>query len=245
MRFAVARLSRYKSVMKIGGLQPVTLLDYPQKVAAIIFTLGCDMRCPFCYNPNLVWPDLIKKANLLPETDLFSFLKRRRKYLDGVCLTGGEPLLQPDLISFLEKIKKLGYSVKLDTNGLRPDILKKLMAGGLIDYAAMDIKGPLEQYEKFCGVKINGGEIKKSIGLIIKSGLDYEFRSTLVKGLHKKSDIVKMAKLIKGAGKYFLQNFNPQAVLVGGKFKGASFTQKEMAEFCRLAGKYVNMCKVR
>lgn len=223
----------------------MTLLDYPQKVAAIIFTSGCDMRCPFCYNPNLVLPELIKKSTFLPENNLFNFLNRRKKYLDGVVITGGEPTIQKDIINICQKIKKLGYALKLDTNGLLPRILADLIAKKLVDYLAMDLKGPLEKYSDFCGAQIDPNKIKASITLIKHSQIDYEFRSTLVKGWHTKADIKKMARLVNGAKKYFLQNFNWQDGLVGRDFKGESFSHKEMEEFQRIASGFVKECGIR
>lgn len=231
--------------MLIGGLQPVTLLDYPKKVAAIIFTSGCNMRCPFCYNPNLVLPKLIKKEKMFSPEDIFDFLQKRKKYLDGVVITGGEPTIQKDLFEFLEKIKALGYLIKLDTNGLRPNILKKLIEAKLVDYIAMDIKGPISQLKKFAGVNAVGDKIKESIKLIKVSGLPYEFRSTLVKGLHTKNDIEKMARLIKGAEKYFLQNFSSEEALVGGGKNLLSFTRKEMEEMRDVARELVKNCVCR
>lgn len=233
-------------MVKIGGLQPVTLLDYPGKMAAIIFTLGCNMRCPFCYNPNLVLPEMIRHASILSNTELLSFLKRRKKYLDGVVITGGEPLLQKGIITSCQRIKKMGYLIKLDTNGLRPDVLKQLLDKKLIDYLAMDIKGPLDQYQKFAGVPAKPEVIALSIALVMASGLPYEFRSTLVKSLHKQSDLRKMARMIKKADLYYLQNFKSDTATVGGDpFKGHSFTRKEMEQFRTVASKYVKECKVR
>lgn len=231
--------------MKIGGLQPVTLLDYPHKVAAIIFTSGCNMRCHFCYNPNLVVPELINDGNFLPEEDVLAFLAQRKKYLDGVCITGGEPALQSDIVSFCQKIKDLGYAIKLDTNGLLPNVVQELIDKKLIDYIAMDIKGPIDKYEKYCGVTANDKNILQTINLIKDSGLDYEFRSTLVKGLHDENDVEAMAKVIAGAKRYFLQNFNEQEVLVGNKSGLMNFSGSEMTDFCKLAEKYVKMCQVR
>lgn len=231
--------------MKIGGLQPVTLLDYPHKVAAIIFASGCNMRCPFCYNSNLVLPEQIRLSQLLEPLQILDFLKRRKKYLEGVVITGGEPTLQPRLLPFCRKIKKLGYEIKLDTNGLMPEMLKKLLDAGLIDYIAMDIKGPLGQYKKFCGAPIEAKKIKESIRLIKGSGLPYEFRSTLVKGLHTKEDIAKMAGAIRGANLYYLQNFHDQARPLLAEFKGTSFFNKELEEFRKAAAEYVKECRVR
>jgi pyruvate formate lyase activating enzyme len=231
--------------MKIGGLQPVTLLDYPHKVAAIIFASGCNMRCPFCYNSNLVWPEQIRLSQLLEKKQTLDFLARRKKYLEGVVITGGEPTLQPGLPAFCRKLKKLGYEIKLDTNGLRPEVLSKLLSAKLVDYIAMDIKGPLGRYKKFCGVAIDAKKIRASIKLVLKSGLPYEFRSTLVKGLHTVADVAKMARAIKGASLYYLQNYHDQARPLLADFKGVSFFNKEMEEFKKIAGEFVKECKVR
>jgi len=175
--------------MIIGGLQPVTLLDYPQKVAAIIFTSGCNMRCPFCYNPSLVLPDMIVKNKLLVESEVLDFLIRRKKYLDGVVITGGEPTIHADLSSFCQKLKDIGYDIKLDTNGLRPEVIKELIDGRLVDYIAMDIKGPADMIEKFAGQPVDTEKIKVTIELVKNSNLPYEFRSTVVSGFHRSEDI--------------------------------------------------------
>lgn len=236
--------------MKIGGLQPVTLLDYPQKLAAIVFTAGCNMRCPFCYNCKLVLPELINDSNLYDEKQVVDFLKKRKKYLDGLVVTGGEPLLQEDLPEFLRQMKAVGYEIKLDTNGLRTEALKSLLEEKLIDYIAMDLKGPLDDYEKFAGLPtgqagVPAESVAESVKLVMKSGLPYEFRSTLAKGLHVKADVASMAKAIKGAKLYYLQNYFPAGPLAGEKFKGREFFAKEMEEMRRLAGGYVKKCLVR
>ena len=223
----------------------MTLLDYPHKVAAIIFASGCNMRCPFCYNSNLVLPEQIKLSQLLDRKQTLDFLKRRKKYLEGVVITGGEPTLQPGLIPFCRKVKKLGYEIKLDTNGLRPEVLQRLLDAKLIDYIAMDIKGPLGRYKKFCGADIDPQKIKASIKLVMASGLPYEFRSTLVKGLHAAADVVKMARAIKGASLYYLQNYHDFARPLLADFQGGSFFNKEMEEFRKIAGEFVKECKVR
>lgn len=229
--------------MKIGGLQPVTLLDYPQKLAAIIFTSGCNMRCPFCYNYKLVLPELIKDDTLYNERQVIEFLKKRKKYLDGVVISGGEPLMQDGLLEFLREMKSVGYDIKLDTNGLDHDKLKEILAEKLIDYIAMDIKGPLDNYQKFSG--ISSENIIDSIKLVMKSGLPYEFRSTVVKNLHAKDDIIKMAQTIKGAKLYYLQNYADNSPLAGAKFRGRKFSEADMAELRDSAGEYVKKCIIR
>lgn len=231
--------------MQIGGFQPLTLLDYPQKVAAIIFTSGCNLRCLFCYNPDLVLPELINTSSLFSEKKVLSFLRRRRQYLDGVCLSGGEPTIHSDLPDFCRQLKKMNYLVKVDTNGLLPVMIEKLIAEKLVDYLAMDIKASLENYEHFCGVKIAPENILASIKIIKASGLDYEFRSTLIKGFHAREEIIAMAKLISGAKNYFLQNFEPRGRLVGNHFPGRAFSVQEMADWRALAAGYVECCRLR
>ncbi len=231
--------------MLIGGLQPVTLLDYPEKVAAIIFTARCNMRCPFCYNSNLVLPEKIEKVDYYKEEDILKFFDKRKKLLDGVVITGGEPTLQADLGDFCLKLKEMGYKIKLDTNGLLPEVVEKLISKGLIDYIAMDIKGPLSRYSEITRVEINSESIKKSVKLIMSSGLGYEFRTTLVKGLHELEAMKEIGELIKGADKYYLQSFTPGQGTLEPGFNGSFFTVVEMTEFKEITDKYVKVCKIR
>ena len=203
------------------------------------------MRCPFCYNPSLVLSSSMKSTSEISEVDIINFLKKRRKYLDGIVITGGEPTLQGDLARFCRKLKKMDYLIKLDTNGLLPNNLQKLTDEKLIDYIAMDIKAPLEKYHKVAGVGENVENINESVKIIIKSGLPHEFRSTIVSGLHNRSDIKKMAGIVSGADKYFLQNFKKQKNLVGKGFDGRGFTQKTMKEFRDIVSNYVSRCEIR
>lgn len=193
----------------IGGLQKVTLVDYPGKIACTIFLSGCNFRCPFCYSKELVLPENIKNHPQLIEEEIFSFLEQRKDLLEGVVLCGGEPTINSDLPDLCHRIKKLGFFLKLDTNGSNPEMLKRLIDEKLIDYIAMDIKAPLtqEKYDYFTGVSLPIEKIKESIALIKNCGLDYEFRSTIVPGLHRREDIIQMAKDIAPAKKYFLQQF--------------------------------------
>lgn len=192
--------------MLIGGLQKLTLVDYPGKIAATIFTIGCNFRCGFCHNPELIE---IGKGNppRISEREIFKFLESRKGLLDGVCLTGGEPLVQPDLPRFIERVKKLGFLVKLDTNGVSPRALEKLINQKLVDYIAMDIKNCPQRYEETIGIKINLENIKKSINLIKTSGLDYQFRTTAIPGLIDEEEIEKIGQWIKGAREFALQQF--------------------------------------
>ncbi len=198
--------------MLIGGLQKMTLIDYPGKIAATVFTNGCNFRCPFCHNPELVHGSqfTVQSSEQAEKQvgEFFEFLKTRQGKLDGICITGGEPTLQPDLVDFIERIKKLGFAVKLDSNGTRPDVLRELFEKKLVDYVAMDIKASPENYQKVCGTKIDLERIKLSIDLIKNSGADYEFRTTVVPGLHKEEEFQEVAKWLNGAKRYILQKYH-------------------------------------
>lgn len=230
--------------MLIGGLQKTSLIDYPNKISAIVFTAGCNFRCHFCHNPELVID--INKKNLINQQEVFDFLTKRKKTLDAVVITGGEPTQHKDLPEFIKKIKDMGLLVKLDTNGSNPKMLKKLIKHKLIDYIAMDIKAPLPKYAKVVNVKADTNKIKKSIKLIMKSGLPYEFRSTLLPKLHNKEDVIKMAKLIKGAQNYFLQKFIPGKKHNNPEFnKLKPFSDKQMKEMAKACEEFVEKCSIR
>lgn len=230
--------------MLLGGLQKTSLIDYPSKVSAILFTLGCNFCCPFCYNPELV--SKINKKSIIPHQEIFDFLAKRKKTLDAVVITGGEPTLHQDLPSFIKKIKNLDYLIKLDTNGSHPAMLERLIKNSLIDYIAMDIKAPLSKYAKTVKMKISTSAIKKSIKLIMDSGLPYEFRSTILPALHSNRDLLYMAKLIQGAKNYYLQKFVPTGNLNDQTFNQfKSFTDKEMKQLAKSCQKYVGKCQVR
>jgi len=240
--------------MIIGGLEKLTLLDYPDHLAAIIFTQGCNFRCHFCYNPMLVLPQSggdeknkkEKGFSPLSTEDLFLFLKERYGRLEGVVITGGEPTLHPDLPAFIKQIKNIGYLVKLDTNGTNPEMLAELINDKLIDYIAMDLKAPLDKYEKTVSVKLDWDNIKKSVKIISESGLPYEFRTTVVPGLLVKEDFHKMGEIIKGLDKWYLQNFKSDTDLVNSNYKKQKgFSAKEMAEFAAIGREYVKLCEVR
>lgn len=224
--------------MLIGGFQKISLIDYPAKLSAIIFTAGCNFRCPFCYNPQLV--TRIDKKNFISPKEIFNFLKKRKKTIEAIVITGGEPTEHEDLPQFIRRIKKMGFLVKLDTNGSHPKMLKKLIQEKLIDYVAMDIKAPLSKYAKIVNSKIKKRQIKKSIKLIMQSGLSYEFRSTLLPELHSQKDLIKMSKLIKGAEKYFLQKFIPTGNLNNQEFnKLKPYSDKDMASLAKICEPYV------
>ena len=200
--------------MKIGGFQKLTLLDFPGKVACILFTPGCNFRCPFCHNASLVTH--IEGEEISAE-EILSYLKKRQGLLDGVVVTGGEPLLQSGLEDFLRQVKALGYAVKLDTNGTFPERLKSLISAGLVDYVAMDVKNSLEKYPATAGcASLDIKKVEESIDLLLEGNVDYEFRTTVTAELHTPQDIVSIANRIKGAKKYFLQNFKDSGDIVSG-----------------------------
>lgn len=214
--------------MLIGGLQKLSLIDYPGKIAAIIFTRGCNFRCPYCHNPELVNPDFFIKP--IPLEEFFAFLRSRQGELEGVVITGGEPLLQEGLEDFLKKIKELGYLIKLDTNGSFPERLRNIIEKRIVDYLAMDIKAPLEKYQEITNSLIEPIKIKESIDLIINSGLDYEFRTTIVKSQLKKQDILEIGKLMKPDSLYFLQKFISSKVLDSQFLKEITYLDEELEE---------------
>ncbi len=239
--------------MKIGGLEKLSLLDYPGLLSAIVFTQGCNFRCRFCYNPMLVWPqqggetlNTKKDDASISEHDLFVFLEERRGKLDGVVITGGEPTLHPDLPEFITKIRALGYQIKLDTNGTNLEMLKKLIDEGLVDYIAMDVKAAPGSYKEVVGVPIDWSRLAQSIGLIMSSGLPYEFRSTVAPDLHTRQDILEMAGLLKGAQKWYLQALISDVELVDPNFKGArGFKQAELTAMAKEAAAIAGFCQIR
>jgi len=242
--------------MIIGGLEKFTLIDFPNNLAAIVFTQGCNFRCHFCYNPMLVWPrtetpepDEFHKEqgfSLIEEKDLFLFLESRRGKIDGVVITGGEPTLQADLPEFIRKIRALGFLIKLDTNGTNPYMLEVLLKEGLLDYLAMDIKAPAEKYEQVVGVPVNLDNLEKSVKMIMASGVPYEFRSTLLPVFHQAEDIRNMGRMIKGADRWYLQKFKSDTGLVDATFeKKATYTDKELESLALIGGEFVKECQAR
>ncbi|MDH7517843.1 MAG: anaerobic ribonucleoside-triphosphate reductase activating protein [Candidatus Thermoplasmatota archaeon] len=209
--------------MRIGGFQKTSLLDYPDLISAIIWTVGCNFRCPFCYNRDLVFGE----TGLYSEGEIFSFLEKRKGLLEGLVITGGEPLLQNDIVMFAEKVKKLGYLIKIDTNGFYPEKLKELIDKKLVDYVAMDVKAPKDKYNQLAGVKTDVSKIEKSIGIIKTDAPDYEFRTTFVPELLKKEDIVEIAKWLDGAKRFYLQQFKNNPPLVSSKLDNVTSYPKE------------------
>lgn len=190
--------------MNIYGYQKTTLLDYPGHVAATIFTGGCNFRCPFCHNSDL----LLNNSSPISEEEIFRFLKKRQNILSGICITGGEPTLQKDLSEFIEKVRSLGYKIKLDTNGYRPEIISDLLSKHLLDYIAMDIKAGFSNYALVCQIpNLNIDTIQESISIIESSSIDYEFRTTVVKELHSVQDFKEIAEMISPKSPYYIQSF--------------------------------------
>jgi len=193
--------------MKIGGLQKVSLIDYPGKISAIVFTQGCNFRCPYCHNPELVEKKLYRPC--LPEKDILDFLATRRGKLDAVTITGGEPTLQEDLLPFIGRIREMGFCVKLDSNGSRPDVLARLLQEKLLDYIAMDVKATAAKYANTIHAAVSFDVIRESIRLILKSGLEHEFRTTVVSSKLSDADILEISREIAGAKRYAIQKFQP------------------------------------
>ena len=227
--------------MQIYGLQKLTLLDFPQKTACTIFTGGCNFRCPFCHNGDLVLGSLPEPINT---DELFAFLKKRSGVLDGVCITGGEPLLNPDIDSFIKEIRKLGYLIKLDTNGSNPEYLKNLVEQGLVDYVAMDIKNSKDAYPKTVGIdNFDVSPISESVEFLKNSKTDYEFRTTIVKEFHTEDDIMKIGEWLKDSKKYFLQNFvDSESVIKKGLH---SVDESELKNWKDILTRYIDFVEIR
>ena len=246
--------------MRIGGLQKLTLLDYPGKVACTVFLSGCNLRCPYCHNPGLVLPEQ-SEGSEIPEAEVLSFLERRKGKLDGVCITGGEPTLQKDLPELTEKIRALGYQVKLDTNGTNPSMVKQLYQDHLIDYVAMDLKASRQNYPVVSGCPaISLEKLQETMEFLMNSGIDYEFRTTVVKGLHTKHDFEDIACWIPGAKRYFLQSYQDSGHILIQEQQRLSaeqasaprmqqalsaFTAEEMKEFLQLVQPSIPSARLR
>ena len=229
--------------MNISGIQKLTLLDYPGKVACTLFTAGCNFRCPFCQNAGLVLPDRLEEASIT-EDEVMSFLKKRAGMLDGVAITGGEPLLHTDMPEFLEKIKNLGYKIKLDTNGSNPKLLKEIVNAGLVDRVAMDIKNAPTEYDKTAGCSVDMEKIEESKDFLLTGTCDYEFRTTVVKGIHTKESLIAAAKWISGAKEYYLQQFKDSGNLIApDAFE--PFDENEMHELADAVRPFVPTVEVR
>lgn len=225
--------------MQILGLQKLTLLDYPGYIASTIFTGGCNFKCPFCQNASLV----NYEEEDLGEENILEFLKDRKPYLDAACISGGEPTIQKELKDFIKKVKNIGYLVKLDTNGTNPKLLKELIDEKLIDYVAMDIKNSKEKYNETIGLKYDMKNIEESVNLLLEGNIDYEFRTTVVKDFHDESDFKKIAKWIKGAKKYVLQQFvGSENVIQRGL---SAHSKDKLQEFKKILDKEIKNVEIR
>lgn len=216
--------------MIIGGLQKTSLLDFPEKIAAIVFTMGCNFRCGYCHNPELINGE----AKI---EEVFEFLKTRQGKLDGVVITGGEPCLQKDLPEFIKQVKELGFAVKLDTNGSFPEMLEKVLAD--LDYVAMDIKAPLEKYSQIVNVDVDTSKILKSIEVLKNGGVDYEFRTTVVKSQLSFEDFEKIGQLIQGAPRYYLQRFEASKILDKSLENEKTYSTEEFERVIDILKSYV------
>jgi pyruvate formate lyase activating enzyme len=228
--------------MKIGGLQKNTLIDYPAKLACTIFTMGCNFRCPFCYSGDLVF----ERGEVISEESILSFLEARKDFLEGVVLCGGEPLMQPDIEAFISKVKEMGYLVKVNTNGTNSVGLKNLIDKGLIDYVAMDIKNSKEKYHLAAGVDFNFNEVEKSVEILKNSGIDFEFRTTVVPGIHESKDFSLISKWIGGDNvNYFLQRFKAGGNIDSSLANAVPYSDEELIKIKESISPYFGSCKIR
>jgi pyruvate formate lyase activating enzyme len=229
--------------MKLGGLQETSLLDYPGKISAIVWTVGCNFRCPFCYNTNMVY----EESDILPIDHVLTFLDERKGKLDALSITGGEPLLHKDLGEFIKKVKMKGFLVKLDTNGSFPHRLQSLLDEELVDYVSMDVKAPLEKYDQLAGVHVDTDQIKQSIKIIVENAPDYEFKTTMIPGLLEKNDVTEITSFIKGAKRYYLQQWKMDVPLLNDELrvKTKPFSKKDFLEMKQLAAPFVETCEIR
>ena len=228
-------------MVSIGGYIPLSLIDFPDKLCSIVFFDGCNFHCPFCQNPDLVHP--VPTSTVVKPEEVLSHLEKRKKFLDGVVLTGGEPCIQKDLVAFMKKIKELDYAIKLDSNGAFPECLEKTEP--YVDYFAMDIKAPLENYSKAAGVHVDPKAIQRSVDFIRNSGRDYEFRTTVVPKLLSQGDVIKIGEWLNGSKKYFLQQFVPRNTLDPTYEKEHAYKPEDLRNMRDLVSKHFEVCEVR
>ena len=227
--------------MNIAGLQKMTLLDFPERIACTVFLPGCNLRCPFCHNAALVLPE--REKDIITEEKLFEFLISRKKKLDGVCITGGEPTLYIDLPDLLGRIKELGFQVKLDTNGTNPQILEQVIKDGLCDYVAMDIKNSSEKYTATCGGIDVLEQVKESAAILMQGLVDYEFRTTVMHPFHTPEDLTQIGRWLQGAERYFIQNFVDSGDLLSSC--NEALTENEIKELLNAVQAYIPSAKLR
>lgn len=230
--------------MKFGGWQQCSLIDFPGKISAVLFTEGCSFRCLYCHNPSLVLPTQFSSISI-PQNEVLAFLEKRRTKLDGIVISGGEPTLHADLMDFIKAVRALGFAIKLDTNGSFPEKIEPLIAESLVDYWAMDRKASLARYPHIVGCDVDTSRIVKSSALIMGSGAAYEFRTTVVRELHPPSEIVAIASELAGAKKLVLQQFRPHVTLDPRLQNATAYTSEEMKDLCDLAKPFVLECTYR
>ena len=228
--------------MIFGGFEKCTLVDYPGKVACMVYTIGCNFRCPYCHNPELV-DETVEVT--LSEATILDFLDTRQGLLDGVVITGGEPTMHEELPVFMRRIKDKGFLVKLDTNGTNPKMLQQVIDEGLVDYIAMDIKSPLETYSQTVARPVDVESIRESIRILLSSPVPYEFRTTVVKSLLSPEDLKRIGEAIRGAKNYYLQKFVPTKILNPQFKRKVTYTDEEFKEFRSMMSNYVETCNIR
>jgi pyruvate formate lyase activating enzyme len=230
--------------MTFGGIEKLTLIDFPGKIACVVYTIGCNFRCPYCHNPALVDETIETK---IEEGEVFALLERKKGFLDGIVITGGEPTMHgDDLLRFMAEVKKRGFLVKLDTNGTSPEVLRKALERHLVDYVAMDIKAPLTKYSATVARPVDLAAIRESIACIIASPVRYEFRTTVVKSMLSPEDIEQIGRDIRGARRYYLQKFVPSQLLLNPQFKKkTTYSDEELQAFREILHRYVEYCEVR
>ncbi|WP_026477123.1 anaerobic ribonucleoside-triphosphate reductase activating protein [Alkaliphilus transvaalensis] len=227
--------------MNILGIEKSSFIDYPNRISTVVFTGGCNFSCPFCHNGHL----LKEKEKPFDTEEVLNYIKKRKKFIDAVCVTGGEPTLQKNLKGFLKSLKEEGFWVKLDTNGTKPKLLKELIEEKLVDYIAMDLKAPLHDYSKVAMIPVDITAIKESINLIKNSGLDYEFRTTVCEELLKPEDLLNLAEEIKGAKKFYLQNFRDGDTVLGGSNQYTPYPKEVLKEIQEKIKKWFEVCGIR
>ncbi len=235
-------LKELEKTMQIGGVQKLSLGDYPGKTSVVIFTIGCNMRCSFCHNPELVLPE--RFVDVIPTDEVLDFLASRVGKIDGVVISGGEPTLHRGLTDFIKKVKKMGFLVKLDTNGTTPDVLQEFLDNNLVDYVAMDIKTAPDRYIEVTNRAIDGDVIRRSIKMIKSSGVDHEFRTTIVKSLVKPGDFDEIGQLVKGSPRYALQKFRSGITLNPSFANEQTLSDDEFSELKKQMEKYVDECVI-
>jgi len=238
-------LIRFFRSMQIGGVQKLTLIDFPGKLACTVFLAGCNFYCPWCHSRELVLPQEIKKLPKFSEKDFFDFLKERKGLLEGVAICGGEPTLNKELPEFIARIKDLGYAVKLDTNGSDPVMLAALIEEKMLDYVAMDVKLPFERYTEVCRTQDSAFDVQQSVKLLKENRVDYEFRTTIVSNVHTREDIMSIARWISPAKRYFLQNFRPEKTIDPDFEKVVPYSQEFLISMQKTLEPFFDVCQVR